>query len=103
MAFLSNGANAMETYERPTKLLSWPEKDRRNKNKRRLSDTTLSPQKNSNGRKQGDELLNCKHVLLFIKRKDDLKSETKYPEDRTKSHEELFGPYKLIKKVPFAS
>lgn len=66
--------------------------------------TTPPPQKkNSNAWKQDDELLNCKHVLLFIKRKDDSEGETKYPEDRTKSHQELFSLYKQSKKVSSAS
>lgn len=39
---------------------------------------------NSTGRKQADELLKCKPVLLFIKRKDDSEGETKKPEGGTK-------------------
>lgn len=101
---LSGGVNAMGTHKKPTKLQAWPEKYRRNTNKWRLSDSPPpKKKKSSNAWKQDDELLNCKHVLLFIKRKDDSEGETKYPEDRTKSHQELFSLYKQIKKVSSAS
>lgn len=58
---------------------------------------------NTTGRKQADELLKCKPVLLFIKRKDDSEGETKKPEGGTKPQRIIHSLYKLIKKLPFAS
>lgn len=96
LGIFSCGANGMETYGRSTNSQAWPEKGRRNRNKRRLSEPHTHPRPTPPSTKIRQEagwwelLLNCKHVLLFIKRKGDSESKTKYPEGGTESQEALF-------------